>query len=60
MCPMTAGRELVDLGVIAAIGALVLWIVRPSGRKKKKVAPGPAHTGPGAWDPDTDAGRRKR
>jgi len=60
MCAMTTGRELVDLGVIAAIGVLVLWIVRPSRRKKKKVAPRPAHGGPAAWDPDTDAGRRKR
>ncbi|HXZ93625.1 MAG TPA: hypothetical protein VEG36_12175 [Burkholderiales bacterium] len=57
---MITGRELVDLGVVAAIGALVLWVVRPSGRKKKKDPVRQAHAGPAAWDPDTDAGRRKR
>jgi len=60
MYAMITGRELVDLGVVAAIGALVLWVVRPSGRKKKKDPVRQAHAGPAAWDPDTDAGRRKR
>ncbi|HXZ50692.1 MAG TPA: hypothetical protein VEH51_01710 [Burkholderiales bacterium] len=56
---MGIGKELVDLGVIAAIGALVLWFVRPSGRKKKTPRK-PVQGGPAVWDPDTDAGRRKR
>lgn len=57
---MGIGKELIDLGVIAAVGAFVLWIVRPSSRRKKKIPSKPAQAGPGAWDPDTDAGRRKR
>jgi hypothetical protein len=56
---MGLNRELVDLVAIAALGAFVVWIVRPS-RRKKKIPSKSAQTGPAAWDPDTDAGRRKR
>jgi hypothetical protein len=56
---MSFNRELVDVVAIAALGAFVVWIVRPS-RRKKKIPPKPAQGGAAAWDPDTDAGRRKR
>ena len=59
MPSMGIGKDLVDLGVIAGIGAVVLWIVLPS-RRKKKTPTTNARAGVAAWDPDTDAGRRKR
>ena len=62
---MSTGFELLGLGAIAAvIGGIVLWVVIMPGRARNK----PAEKGPrkarsaerAAWDPDIDAGRRRR
>jgi len=62
---MSTGFELLGLGAIAAvIGGIVLWVVIMPGRARGK----PAEKGASkarsaeraAWDPDIDAGRRRR
>jgi hypothetical protein len=60
---MSTGMELLGLGVLAAVAALVLWAVIVPGRAKRTAAKSTSRTraaGRAAWDPDIDAGRRHR
>lgn len=61
---MSTTVELLEFGIAAAvIGGIVLWIVVLPDRTRKKPPRQPRPSRPAehaAWDPDTDAGRRRR